>query len=375
MTEPATEALRAAATGTAVAKKEGPKNFPAMLDHWKGEIARALPRHLNADRMARIALTCFRSTPKLGECDPKSVFAAVIQAAQLGLEPGLMGEAYLIPYKTTCQLIPGYAGLIKLAKQTGQVVDIYAMAVREKDKFSCAYGLNRDIQHTPLAGVGGFPAAIKARGEIIGFYAVAVFKDGSRTFVLMGRDQVETIRDNSTGYQMSVKYNKDSPWKTHFEEMGNKTVIRRLCKTLPKSPELAQALALEDAHGAGKDQRLDLKEAIDGSYVPVQEADEPIEGEVVIDADTGEITTTRDEATAAAKPSSRTRKPAETAPASNPTTAASNAAPTIRDALHLVNSREYDSARDLVRAQGFSDLDRTEIETAIKRHMATGEQV
>ena len=77
-----------------------------MLEQFKGEIARALPKHINPDRMARIALTAFRMTPKLGECDPRSVFAAVIQSSQMGLEVGLMGEAHLVPFGNQCQLIP-----------------------------------------------------------------------------------------------------------------------------------------------------------------------------------------------------------------------------------------------------------------------------
>ena len=68
------------------AKKPVPTNFPAMLDAYKNEIGRALPKHLTADRMTRIALTCFRTTPALGNCEPASVFAAVIQASQMGLE-------------------------------------------------------------------------------------------------------------------------------------------------------------------------------------------------------------------------------------------------------------------------------------------------
>lgn len=283
------EALRAAATGEpskALAKREAqPKDFPTMLAAWKGEIARALPKHLNADRMARIALTCFRNVPKLGECDPRSVFSAVIQAAQLGIEPGLMGEAHLVPFKEQCQLIPGYQGLIKLAKQTGQVVDVYAMAVREGDRFRCSFGLNRSLEHDPKAGKGGFPAPDKERGEVIGFYAVAVFKDGTRTFVVLGRDAVERIRDQSRGYQMAKKFKRDTPWDTHFEEMGQKTAIRRLCKTLPKSPELAVALALEDAHYRGEAQNIKLDEALENSYVPPAPSEEPLD----VDPETGEV--------------------------------------------------------------------------------------
>src|SRR5690606_10495902 len=116
------QALRAVTTGTAVARR--PDNFPAMLEAYKGEIARALPKHLNPDAMARIALTCFRMNPKLADCQPASVFASVIQASQLGLRPGLMGECYLIPYKDQCTLQLGYQGLLELVRRSGLVESI-----------------------------------------------------------------------------------------------------------------------------------------------------------------------------------------------------------------------------------------------------------
>lgn len=253
---------------------EQPKNFPAMLEKFKGEIARALPRHINSDRMARIALTAFRMNPKLGECDPRSVFAAVIQSSQLGLEVGLMGEAHLVPFKGQCQLIPGYTGLMKLARQSGLVQDIYAHEVRAKDRFTLRLGLERNLEHEPLAGPGGFPASDEERGEVVGFYAVAVFKDGSRTFVAMSRKEVERIRDNSRGYQTAKAMKKESVWDTDFVAMGLKTVIRRLCKFLPKSPELATALALDAASESGQAQNLTVTDAIEGTYAPVVE-DEP----------------------------------------------------------------------------------------------------
>jgi recombination protein RecT len=365
-------ALKEAVTSdsTAVAKKPEPKNFPAMLETWKGEIARALPRHLNADRMARIALTCFRNVPKLGECDPRSVFAAVLQAAQLGIEPGLMGEAHIVPFKDQAQLIPGYQGLIKLAKQTGQVVDIYAMAVREHDRFRCTFGLNRTLEHEPKAGKAGFPASDSERGEIVGFYAVAVFKDGTRTFVAMGRDAVDKIRDNSRGYQMAKKWKKETPWDTHFEEMGAKTAIRRLCKTLPKSPELATALALEDAHYRGQAQNIKLDEAIENSYSPPVTDGEPVD----IDPSTGEVLDKSQPAGAQPPAPSSSSQAAGEAPRPAASRQRNDGGPSIKDALKKVNDADYDGARDMVRGSGFTDIDRAEIESAVKRHKQ-GERV
>jgi recombination protein RecT len=256
--------------------------FPAMLEQFKGEIARALPKHLSPDRMVRIALTAFRMNPKLAQTDPRSVFAAVIQSSQLGLEVGLMGEAHLVPFGSQCQLIPGYQGLMKLARNSGIVQDIYGHEVRVNDKFDIVLGLNRTLVHEPLKK-SGFPSSDEERGTIVGFYAVAVFKDGTRTFHAMSKEQIEQVRDNSRGYQMAKKYGKESPWDTHFIPMGLKTVIRRLCNLLPKSPELAMALAMDDVNERGETQNIGITEAIEGSWAPI------------IDDETGEVIPTPSE--------------------------------------------------------------------------------
>jgi recombination protein RecT len=268
------QALNNIRRATAAEKPAETAGFPAMLEQYKGEIARALPKHINPDRMARIALTAFRMSPKLGECDPRSVFAAVIQSSQLGLEIGLMGEAHLVPFGNQCQLIPGYTGLMKLARNSGLVVDIYAEAVRVNDKFALKLGMERSLEHEPLTAQGGFPASDEERGEVVGFYAVGVLKDGSRTFVAMSRAEVVKVRDGSKGYQAAKKYKKESPWDTDFSAMGLKTAIRRLCKWLPKSPELATALSLDD--NAGR-QHLNVDDAAAGVFTPV------------VDQETGEV--------------------------------------------------------------------------------------
>jgi recombination protein RecT len=122
------------------------KSFPALLKAHSAEIARALPAHLSADRMARIALTSFRRNPKLAECDPRSVFACVIQSAQLGLEPDTLGRSYLIPYKVNkktpqgweshyeCQFVPGWKGLVDLMNRSGSG-SVWTGAVFSGDEF------------------------------------------------------------------------------------------------------------------------------------------------------------------------------------------------------------------------------------------------
>lgn len=251
---------------TEIAKRN--MTFPQMLDTYKAEIARALPKHLSADRMCRIALTEFRKNPKLANCDPKSVFAAIIQSSQLGLEVGLMGEASLVPFKGECQLIPGFTGLMKLARNTGKVKDIYAHEVRENDTFELTFGLDRSLKHIPLSGKGGFPADDDERGPVVGYYAVGVLIDGSTTFQAMSIQDVNKIRDNSAGYKNAMKYKSQTTWLEYPIEMGKKTVIRRLCKYLPKSPELAAAIALDSVSEVSGKQNLTVQDVLDGTWAP-----------------------------------------------------------------------------------------------------------
>ena len=344
---------------------EQPKGFPAMLEQFKGEIARALPKHINPDRMARIALTAFRMTPKLGECDPRSVFAAVIQSSQMGLEVGLMGEAHLVPFGNQCQLIPGYTGLMKLARQSGLVQDIYAHEVRVNDNFTLKLGMERSLDHEPLTTLGGFPAADEERGDVAGFYAVAVFKDGSRTFVAMGRKEIEKIRDNSRGYQSAKRYKKESVWDSDFTAMGLKTAIRRLCKFLPKSPELASALALDAAAEQGKAQNLNLTDVIEGNYAPI------------IDEETGEIADAKSEAGKQSKP---VVDQAEVVGASGKKVKTDGATPIVTEPSSAVPSAKLQAIYDLmatakttealdeiyVRAEG--DLEGAELEALMREY-------
>jgi recombination protein RecT len=243
-----------------------PDNFPAMLERFKGEIARALPKHLDGDRMARIALTSFRSNPKLAKCEPRSVFAAIIIASQLGLEPGVMGQCYLIPYKEECQLQIGYQGLIELVRRSGKVSRIEAHVVHVNDEFDYSVGLTTSLVHKPV--LDGDP------GEPRLAYAVAEIDGGGFHVEVMTRRQIEAIRDRSQNVISAKKYGKKTPWDTDPEEMWRKTLIRRICKYLPKSAELATALALDNTADTGK-QHVDIDDAIEGTWAPVQEEEAP----------------------------------------------------------------------------------------------------
>jgi recombination protein RecT len=225
-------------------------NVRKLLERFKPQMALALPKHLDADRMLRVALTAIQRTPKLLECTQTSLLAAIMQGAQLGLEmDGVLGEAYIVPYGKVVQFIPGYKGLMKLARNSREISTIFASEVYQNDRFSFAYGLDPKLEHVP--------SDQEDPGPIIAFYAVSKLKDGGAQFVVMWKRQVDGIRNKSAGYIAAKKYDKESPWDSHYPEMGKKTVIRRLCKYLPASAELQKALALEEMADAGIDQNLE----------------------------------------------------------------------------------------------------------------------
>ena len=230
-----TTALKAAVAKTAVATRKPGGDLASLMSDpkIKAQMALALPRHMTADRLARIALTEIRKTPALGRCDQTSFLGAIMQCAQLGLEPGnALGHAYLLPYGNQVQLIVGYRGMIDLARRSGQILSIEARAVYAADKFHVALGLNPDLIHEPNWESG-------ERGDLRFVYAVAKLKDGGTQFEVMSRQDVERVRSQS-------KAGKSGPWVTHFEEMAKKTVIRRLFKYLPVSIELATAVTLDE---------------------------------------------------------------------------------------------------------------------------------
>jgi len=81
----------------------------ALIQRLEPQLEKALPKHVTADRMARVALTAIRQNPKLQQADPMSLIASVMVAAQLGLEPNTpLGHCYIIPYKTQAQFQIGY---------------------------------------------------------------------------------------------------------------------------------------------------------------------------------------------------------------------------------------------------------------------------
>jgi recombination protein RecT len=248
----------------------------AALERMKPQIELALPRHLTVDRLLRVAMTAVQNTPKLLDCDRTSLYSAIMTCAQLGLEPdGILGQAYLVPFAGRVTFIPGYKGLISLARNSGDVTSIAAHEVRDEDVFKFDFASGEPPSHT-------FDIR-KPRGDVIAFYAIARFTDGSFYWDLMTLEEVNRIRDGSPGYQYAVSSARrknatpEGPWIDHYVEMGKKTVIRRIAKYLPLSVQKAAALA--DAYDSGKHAKIDTHGdlVIDGTaeHVDPDEDEQP----------------------------------------------------------------------------------------------------
>lgn len=201
----------------------------------------ALPKQVTRERMIAVTLSSLRKNPALLNCDPLSLFAAVTEAANLGLIPdGVLGQAYLVPYKEECVLIPGYKGLIDLARRSSTISTIRTAVVRKGDEFEWREGDDPCLRHTPS------PDADYLDDEAITHaYMIAVLRDGG---VQRNCWPVAKIKAHARKYSASFRSGKkDSPWITAFEAMARKTVVRESIGRgeLPVSVEL-QSLACRE---------------------------------------------------------------------------------------------------------------------------------
>lgn len=239
----------------------------AYITKMDSEIAKALPSVITPERFTRIVMSAVSTTPQLAETTPQSFLGAMMTAAQLGLEPNTpLGQAYLLPYKNhgtlECQFQLGYKGLIDLAYRSGEVTIIQAHKVCENDDFTYSFGLNPTLEHIP---------AKTNRGDVILYYAMFRTKDGGFGFEVMSK---EDIQKHAAKYSQS--YNSSfSPWKSNFDEMAKKTVLKKCLKYAPLKSDFVRGIANDET--IKKDIAPDMGEVV------------PEEVDFVVDAETGEI--------------------------------------------------------------------------------------
>jgi recombination protein RecT len=214
------------------------KTMQQYIKSMESEIKKALPSVITPERFTRMTLSAISVNPKLAACTPRSFLGAMMSAAQLGLEPNTpLGQAYLIPFKNKgtdeVQFQIGYKGLIDLAYRSGEVELVQAHIVYANDTFECEYGLEPKLVHKP---------ADSDRGEAIKVYAMFKTKSGGYGFEVMSMDDV---RKHAEKYSQAYK-SGFSPWKSNFEEMAKKTVLKKVLKYAPLKSDFVRAVVQDE---------------------------------------------------------------------------------------------------------------------------------
>ena len=222
------------ALGNKIAKKKDGEVSPATLRHLVSQMApgiqRALPAMIGKERFIRCAQSAISNNAKLAECTQNSFIGALMSAAQLGLEPNTpLGQAYLIPYSGVVQFQLGYKGLIELARRAGITIQVHEIC--EKDLFEYEYGLDPKLRHVP---------SLTGRGKVIGYYCLWKNKDGQYGIEVASRSEIDAFaKEKSQAY-------KNGPWKTDFDAMAKKTMIKRALKYAPVAVEGGNGIAADN---------------------------------------------------------------------------------------------------------------------------------
>ena len=241
-----------------VAQATRQTGLKVLLQKMQGQIAKALPSVLTPERYTRMVMTALSTNPDLQKCTPESFLGAVMQAAQLGLEPNTpLGQAYLIPrnIKGTMQVTfqIGYQGYLDLGYRSGDIAIIDAQAVRENDFFEYEYGLEPKLKFKP---------SLTNRGPVIAYYAMFKTKAGGYNFLVMSKEDIEAFKKQHVDNYGS----KYSPWNTSYDAMAKKTVLKQVIKYAPKKSEFARALASDET----------IKTDIQPNMMDVNDETEPI---------------------------------------------------------------------------------------------------
>lgn len=229
----------------------------------------ALPKELNKQRFVQNCMTVLTdSKADFSKCDANTVIRTLMKGAYLGLD-FFNGECYAIPYGSSCQFQTDYKGEIKLCKSysSNPIKDIYAKVVREGDEFE-------EYIENGYQTINFRPKQFND-GEIIGAFAVCLYKDGSMIYDTMSKAEIEHTR------QTFSKSASGKAWKDSYGEMAKKTVLRRLCKLIDLNFDtIEQTKAFED--GSLMEVRKENKEpekGVNPFEEPVGEATEITEGE------------------------------------------------------------------------------------------------
>lgn len=227
--------------------------FNGFMQNFSQQIALAIPSHMNSDRFTRLVLTAFSNSPALQECEPRSILSAVMVAAQMGLEIGVSGQGYLIPYKKTCTFVPGWQGIVDIVNRSGRAT-VWTGAVFDGDHFDFALGDSPFVRHKPCGE--------DDPDKLTHVYACGKVKGNDIPVI-----EVWPIRKVQKHFRLMNKVGEKHYAHKHWEMYARKLPLLQVCKYMPKSIELAGAIDAAYAHESGAPVTLD------GDFVFAADAD------------------------------------------------------------------------------------------------------
>lgn len=272
-------------TKNALQAKEPPKDLQTLIKNASIELSKALPEHMRAERLVRIALTCVRMTPQLSNCTPESFLGALFTSAQLGLEP-IAGRAYILPFYNSkkkpdgnwhkvleAQFMIGYRGLAELFYRHEKSVMLNWGVVKQNDEFEYELGTEAFLKHRP---------AKAERGNTVGFYVIADLGKAKPFHYMSIEECLEHGQKHSKTFdKKNGRFYDSSPWMTNFDAMALKTVLIQLCKVLPLSFELQRAIEQDETsreYRKGVEDVLDVPSTTNWSEIQVEETIKKSEG-------------------------------------------------------------------------------------------------
>ena len=211
--------------------------FSTQLSDKLVSVESALPKDFNRERFVQNCIAVMNENPQLAKINPAQVIQGLCKGAYLGLD-FMNRECYLIPYGNSVQFQTDYKGEVKFTKKYNirKILDIYAKVVRDGDEF-----VEEIIDGRPSIT---FRPQTFSKADIIGAFAIVLFKDGGMLYEVMSVDDINSVRQNYS------KASQSKAWKYSFDEMCKKTVLRRLCKHLSIDFESVEAHnAWEDGSG------------------------------------------------------------------------------------------------------------------------------
>jgi recombination protein RecT len=270
--------LRSQARGEVATRDPG--ELKNQIRKMEAQFQLAMPKGMEASQLIRDFMTVLQVTPSLANCEPRSILGALMTCSQLGLRPGVLGQAWVLPFKGRGQLIIGYKGYAALAQRTSMIADITARTINENDYLDYEFGLDERLVHKPnLVG---------PRGEPVAFYSVVRTKTGGKYWELMSKTEMEEHRDLFAMGRQRGTIGKSGPhlkgvvvgpWVDNFNAMAKKTVVIKALNLAPASTELQRAF---DVDGST---RFDLSPTADVAEVSVIEDNGQEAEDGVIDPD------------------------------------------------------------------------------------------